>query len=406
MNRPLRGNNVHDLRPSADPEPIVMRGPMTPTPEAPTAAPHGRRRWPIVLVAMSMLVAAVVAGGLSWAYRDLSGNIHTIDPSAGLGDVRPAKDNESMNILLIGSDTREGANGSVGGESPGLADTTLVLHLSAANSWATAVSIPRDSMVEMPDCDTPDGSTQTGALRQFNQAYVIGGPVCVQRTVESLTDLHIDHFVVVDFTGFQDLVDALGGITVDIAGPISDPRSHIYFDAGCQTLDGAKALDYVRVRHGVGDGSDLSRIERQHQFLTAVIQEVTSKGVLLNPVSLYHVLDAATSSVTTDTGIGSIQDMAGIAVRARTVGLGNIHFMTVPVETWPQDPNRVQWQEPAAGQVWDNLASDTPVVPVKPSPSASPSASASDSDSSAIAPSASASPSITTQSADAPHCTA
>lgn len=388
--------------------------PMEPVPTADATAPgrpvasgmpsRRRRTWVVVLLALALVVAA----GATWAYRTLGANIDTIDPAAGLGDVRPAKANESMNVLLIGSDTREGANSSVGGESPGLADTTIVLHLSADDSWASAVSIPRDSMVQMPDCLASGGSTHAGGLRQFNQAYVIGGPVCVQRTVEALTDLHIDHFVVVDFTGFSSLVDALGGITVDVTEPISDPTSKIFFDPGCQTLGGAQALDYVRVRHGVGDGSDLSRIERQQQFLAAVVNEVTSRGVLLNPVTLYQVLDAATSAVTTDTGLGSIPDMAGVAVRARAVGLGNIHFVTVPVTAWPPDPNRVQWQQPASADLWASLATDTPLVPVvaTPSPSASaePVEDASGSTSTSSTTRASASPSITTRSADTPVC--
>jgi len=374
----------------------------------PPEAGRVRRRlmWPIVLLTLTVLVA----GSVFWGYRSLSGNIDTIDPSAGLGDVRPAKENESMNILLVGSDSREGANSSVGGESPGLADTTILLHLSADNSWATGVSIPRDSMVQMPDCLESDGSTHAGGLRQFNQAYVIGGPVCVQRTVESLTDLHIDHFVVVDFSGFQQMVDSLGGITVDVAEPISDPDSKIYFDTGCQTLDGEQALDYVRVRHGVGNGSDLGRIERQQQFLAAVVQQVTSKGTLLNPVTLYQFLDAATSTVTTDTGIGSIQAMAGIAVRARAVGLNNINFTTVPVEAWPQDPNRVQWQEPTAADLWESLASDTSLTPVEVSPSAEPTNGGTPSEQTADAAgssaSASASPSISARTADTPVCSA
>ena len=202
----------------------------------------------------------------------------------------------------------------------------MVVHLSADNTWAAGVSIPRDSMVQMPDCVAPDGRIVPGALRQFNAAYPIGGPVCVQRTVESLTGLRIDHFVVVDFVGFVDMVDAVGGVTVYIPEPISDPNSKIYFETGCQTLDGKQALDYVRVRKGVGggDGSDTGRIERQQAFLTSLIQKVTSSGVLFNPIELYDFLDAVTKSVTTDTGIGSIRSMASHR-RARACDRPRVH---------------------------------------------------------------------------------
>ncbi len=335
---------------------------------------HPRRRRALRITAVVVLLALVSAAVLLWlAYRNLDSNIETIDPGEGLGDVRPAKENEALNILAIGSDTREGANSTVGGDSPGLADTTMLLHLSADNSWAAGVSIPRDSMVQMPDCVGPDGAVVPGELRQFNAAYVIGGPVCVQRTMESLTGIAIDHFVVVDFVGFVNMVDAVGGVTVYIAAPINDPESNIYFDAGCQTLDGQQALDYVRVRKGVdgGNGSDIQRIERQQQFLSALIQEVTSTGVLFNPVELYQFLDAATSSVTTDPGMGSIRALASVAVRAREVGLDEIEFTTVPNEPWPPDPNRVQWMQPEADELWTSLRLDQPLSTPSPSPGSS-----------------------------------
>ena len=349
-----------------------------------------RRRWPWVVAGVLLAVLGTAAVVSYSAYRSLNSNITTIDPTAGLGDVRPAKENSALNVLAIGSDTREGANNVIGGDSPGLADTTMVVHVSADNTWAAGVSIPRDSMVQMPDCVGPDGRIVPGALRQFNAAYPIGGPVCVQRTVESLTGLRIDHFVVVDFVGFVDMVDAVGGVTVYIPEPISDPNSKIYFEAGCQTLDGTQALDFVRVRKGVGggDGSDTGRIERQQAFLASLIQEVTSSGVLFNPVELYDFLDAATRSVTTDTGLGSIRSMASVAVRVREVGLESIEFTTVPWEVYPPNPNRVQWAQPAADEMWASLRADEPLTPkATATPSASSSAPGSQSPSSTASPS-------------------
>jgi LCP family protein required for cell wall assembly len=376
--------------------------------------PRRRRALWIALAVAGVL--AVALGILLWTgYRTLDSNITTVDPTEGLGNVRPAKENQSINILVIGSDSREGANGVVGGESPGLADTTLVVHLAADNSWAAAVSIPRDSMVQMPDCVTQRGTVVPGALRQFNAAYPLGGPTCVQRTVESLTGLRIDDFVVVDFAGFKDMVDAIGGVTVYIEQPISDPHSKIYFDAGCQTLDGKAALDYVRVRKGTGtDGSDLSRIQRQQQFLAALVQQVTSTGVLFNPLELYDFLDAATQSVTTSPGLGSIRAMAGVALRVREIGLDRIEFTTVPVETYPPDPNRVQWAQPEADEMWELLRADQPLTPPAPTPtpstsgaSGAPSASASSpspSPTRSASGSASPRPSFDTTTADRPVC--
>jgi len=341
-------------------------------------SPRGRR-WPWVVGGLLVALLAIGAVVVWLAYRNLDSNITTIDPAEGLGDVRPAKENEALNVLAIGSDTREGDNSVVGGDSPGLADTTMVVHLSADNTWAAGVSIPRDSMVQMPDCVGADGVVVPGALRQFNAAYPIGGPVCVQRTVESLTGLRIDHFVVVDFVGFVEMVDAVGGVTIYIPEPISDPQSKIYFETGCQTLDGKQALDYVRVRKGVGggDGSDISRIERQQAFLSSLIQKVTSSGVLFNPIDLYDFLDAATTSVTTDPGIGSIRSMASVAVRVRQIGLESIEFTTVPHEVYPPDPNRVQWTQPEADEMWAALRADEPLTP-RPAPTPSGTARAGD----------------------------
>jgi LCP family protein required for cell wall assembly len=377
-----------------------------------------RRRWPWVVAGVVLAVLGVTAFTAWSAYQRLNSNIATIDPTDGLGDVRPAKENQALNVLAIGSDTREGANNVIGGDSPGLADTTMVVHLSADNTWAAGVSIPRDSMVQMPDCVGPDGRIVPGGLRQFNAAYPIGGPVCVQRTVESLTGLRIDHFVVVDFVGFVDMVDAVGGVTIYIPEPISDPNSKIYFEAGCQTLDGKQALDYVRVRKGVGggDGSDTGRIERQQAFLTSLIQKVTSSGVLFNPIELYDFLDAVTRSVTTDPGIGSIRSMASVAVRVREIGLESIEFTTVPYEVYPPDPNRVQWAQPEADEMWAKLIADEPLTP-KPSPkpsgsggseesgSANPSASGSPPEAgSTDSPSPSPSTTLDTTTADQPVC--
>ena len=222
---------------------------------------------------------------------------------------------------------------------------------------------------------------------------------------------------VVDFVGFVDMVDAVGGVTVYIPEPISDPNSKIYFETGCQTLDGKRALDYVRVRKGVGggDGSDTGRIERQQAFLTSLIQKVTSSGVLFNPMSFYDFLDAVTRSVTTDTGIGSIRSMAAVAVRVRAIGLESIEFTTVPYEVYPPDPNRVQWAQPEADEMWAKLIADEPLTPTpSPTPSesggsagASPRATPSSPDESASSsPTATASPSTTfdTTTADQPVC--
>jgi LCP family protein required for cell wall assembly len=166
-----------------------------------------------------VVTLALVVGGLL-TYRHLNGNINALDTDGLLGSDRPEKvtvaseELDPLNILLLGSDTREGiGNSSIGGETPGLSDTTILLHLSADRERAYGVSLPRDAMVERPECVTEDGSVDAGGLSMFNQAYAAGGPACTQRTVETLTGIHIDHFVVVDFAGFKKMVDALWGVS-------------------------------------------------------------------------------------------------------------------------------------------------------------------------------------------------
>lgn len=343
------------------------------------AGPHngGRRgRIWLLLTAIVAIVGLVVVGLAGWAYWRLNANIQKVNPNVdnALGDTRPAKENEAMNILAIGSDSRAGSNSFVGGDSPGLADTTMVVHLAADNSWAAAVSIPRDSMVQMPACVTPSGSTYPGGFRQFNSAFQIGGALCVQRTVEATTGLHIDHFVQIDFAGFEKMVDAVGGVTVYIPKTIDDPNSKIHFTPGCHKLNGKQALQYVRVRHGVDDGSDTARIKRQQQFLASLMQQVTSAGTLTNPLEFYRFLDAATKAVTTDTDLGGIRNMAGVAVRVRAIGLHAIEFTTVPVGAWAANPNRLVWQQPQADRMWKKLRQDRPLsaqLTASPTPSAS-----------------------------------
>ena len=322
-----------------------------PAPESPE---RRRRRWPYALLALVMLAAA----GLWWGYHSLSSNIQTVDTTASLGDNRPAKLNGGQNILLIGSDARDGDNAQYSGDSPGLADTTIVMHLSEDGTWATAVSIPRDSMVDMPDCVTPSGAVHAGGLRQFNWSYSIAGPGCVQKTVEATTGLHIDHFVDLDMTGFKAVVEALGGVEMCFDEPIYVPNRGLDLSAGCHTLDGETALQYVRVRKGIGNGSDIQRIERQQEFLAAVAKQVTSGGLLLHPVALYDFLDKATSAITTDADMSSMSDMVSLAQRMRETGQNSLDFVMVPITGYAPDPNRVAWNEPAAQELWTALAND------------------------------------------------
>ncbi|MGZ4479024.1 MAG: LCP family protein [Nocardioidaceae bacterium] len=316
----------------------------------------------LATVVATVLVAALTGGFL--VYRHLDGNIKAFDITSQLGK-RPHKvikhntSYQPMNILLLGSDTRQGQTGHIGGATPGLSDTTILLHLSADRKHAYGVSIPRDSMVQMPSCKRKDGQgTEPGGLRMFNEAYAIGGAGCTAKTVEHLTHIYIDHYVVVDFNGFRSMVDALGGVQVCVPTAVHDPVGHIDLPAGTYNVSGDRALDYVRVRHVISANGDIGRMKRQQAFLAAMSNKAISAGTLVNPVRLYKFMDAATKSLTTDPGLAHLNDLAGLAKQVKNIGLSNIQFLTVPFEAYAPDPNRLQWKQPDADRLWKRLRND------------------------------------------------
>lgn len=342
-----------------------------------------------VVIGVSVLVL-VLSSALVVAYKKLEGNINVMQ--IDLGQDRPRKvdvagPEEPLNILVLGSDNRDGTN--IGGDTPGLSDTTILLHLSADRSRAYGVSIPRDAMVDRPECTTKNGKkTVPGGVTQFNAAYAVGGPACTIKTVEKITDVKIDHFVVINFAGFKDMVNAINGVTVCLPEEVNDDVGHISLPKGTYKVNGNQALDYVRVRHDIGaPNGDIGRMKRQQSFIAAMIAKVVSKGTLANPVRLYKFLDAATGSLTTDEGFANLKELASLGSSLKNIGLDNVQFITVPNEPYEPDPNRLQLA-PEASDVWRKIRFDKPlgklgvdaVSPGKgsrgtPSSSASPSAS-------------------------------
>jgi LCP family protein required for cell wall assembly len=309
----------------------------------------------------------------------MQGNIKSADVTALLGtrptQAPPANPNDpstgrAVNIVLIGSDTRSGQNGTIGGVVGGMrSDTTIVLHISADRTQVQAVSIPRDSMVQIPACQRSNGTTSAAYYGMFNSAFSIGSQsgkvsdaaACTIKTIEQTTHVFIDHYVVIDFAGFISMINALGGVPICIPQAINSPEAGLKVPAGFQTLDGTTALAYARARYGVGDGSDTSRIFRQQRLLAATVQDVRSKNLLTDVPQLIQFLNAATSSVTADPGLASIPSMSGLAFSLKGVNLGSINFMTIPFGPDPTDPNRVVWTKPAAG-IWAKVANDQPLT--------------------------------------------
>jgi LCP family protein required for cell wall assembly len=364
-----------------------------------------RRRRVTIWVLIGLAIVLVVASSvLLFVYKKLEGNINSISIGQALGNDRPDTvkvegPKNPLNILVMGSDNRDGTH--IGGDTPGLSDTTILLHLSADRKRAYGVSIPRDAMVERPDCKSKDGKkTVPGGLTQFNAAYAIGGPLCTIHTVEKITDIRIDHFVVINFAGFKDMVNAVNGVQVCVPSEVNDDVGHIHLPAGTYKVNGNQALDYVRVRHGIGaETGDIGRMKRQQAFISAMIKKVVSKGTLANPVRLYRFLDAATQSLTTDTGFAHLKELASLGSSLKNIGLDNIQFITVPNEEYPPDPNRLQLA-PEAKDLWRKIRFDRPLGKLSAgalSPGSKPGGNASDSASPSPSDSPSSKPSQSTE---------
>ena len=308
------------------------------------------------------VLAVVLTSTLVIVYKKLEGNINAVSIAEQLGSDRPegvevSGPKRPLNVLVMGSDSRDGSK--IGGDTPGLSDTTILLHLSADRTQAYGVSLPRDAMVERPECTAKDGKQKIpGAETQFNAAYAVGGPACTIRTVESLTDIRIDHFVVINFAGFQDMVNAINGVTICVPKEVNDTVGKIYLPEGTYKVNGRQALDYVRVRHDLGAPTgDIGRMKRQQSFIAAMISQVRSAGTLANPVRLYNFLNAATKSLTTDTGFAHLKVLASLGAELNDIGLDRIKFITVPNEPWPQDNNRLVWSS-EANDLWKRIRND------------------------------------------------
>lgn len=311
----------------------------------------------VAVFAMVLSTAFVVI------YKKFEGNIDTAPLPTGARPTPVVKG--PLNVLVMGSDTRQGANGKgIGGDTPGLSDTTMLLHLSNNRRFAYGVSLPRDAMVERPACQRKNGDgIDPGGLTQFNAAYAIGGPTCTVKTVEKLTNVRIDHFVVVDFVGFRAMVNAIGGVTVCVPEEVNDTVGHIKLPSGTYKMSGQQALDYVRVRHDLGAPTgDIGRMKRQQSFVSAMISKVVSAGTLANPIRLLKFLNAATSSLTTDPGFANLKKLASLGNSLKGIGLDHIQFITVPWQPWPQDTNRVEWG-PDATQLWNLIRTDRRLTP-------------------------------------------
>ncbi|TDE96162.1 LytR family transcriptional regulator [Occultella glacieicola] len=356
---------------------------------------HGRRRAPrhsrrvnrhqVLRGALLALIGifAFAGTGAALTYNSLQGNIDQHDLSSILGEDRespsPAQpgdpaEGRAYNLLVLGSDTRTGDNSEYGEAEGQRSDTTLVVHISADRSRVDVISIPRDLIVDIPSCPLPDGS-ETGESydERFNAAFAYGGQsgdtayaaACTILTVEEMTGLFIDDFVVVDMEGFKDMVNAIGGVDMCFEEDMVSPEANLNITAGCHTLDGETALAVARARKGIGNGSDIGRIDRQQELLTAMVEQVLAKNLLTDSAGLFQFLQAATASLSTSNGIGNITSMAGLAYSLNDVGIDNFTFATVPFD-WS---GNVVLQNADSEALWASVAADQPLV-LPPDPDA------------------------------------
>lgn len=323
---------------------------------------------------VTSVVVLGIGGVGAWVYNDLNNNINSADVDDKLGGDRPENLSPgSKNIMIVGSDSRDGANAKYGKDLTTMqSDTLMVLHIPADRKWASVVSFPRDSWVEIPSCEKGDGSTSSPHHFKINEAFALGGSsgkvaeaaACSIKTVEANTGLRIDHFMTVDFSGFKGMVDALEGIEVCPKQAIHDEKAHLDLEAGCQTVKGEKALGYVRTRYSVGDGSDIGRIGRQQEFMDALAKKAKSK--LTSPDAMYGFLQSITKSLTTDPDMAGIQPLYGLADELKGIPSDRLSFLTVPnygrEADQPTDKANVVWQYPQAADLFTSLAKDKEVT--------------------------------------------
>ncbi|MET8700989.1 LCP family protein [Kitasatospora sp. NPDC004723] len=354
---------------------------------APPAAPGGRAaaraaarkpKWGakkiVAWSAAGVLVLLAGTGGL--IYYKLNGNIKSFDADAIAPDRPPeaqadSDGNKPVNVLMIGSDSRGKNNSDLGGGEEGGArsDTTILLHVYADHKHAVGISIPRNAMVAIPSCKLPSGKWTKGENSQlFNAAFSTGGsddgnPACTQNTVEKLTGIRVDHTIVVDFSGFSAMTKAVDGVDVCLPQDIHEgdinphlpKKGNVVLKKGPQKVEGQQALDYVRLRHGIGDGSDIGRMKRQQAFIGSLASKIKKQG--LNPTTMLPLADAATKSLTVDPGLDSADKLMSFGLSLRNIDLHDLKFVTLPWRFRTQDMN-IDIVQPDAGKLFDTLKAD------------------------------------------------
>lgn len=310
-----------------------------------------RARWPRILLTVVIVLIVLVAALLVWL--DLSMNrTNALEDYSG----RPG-DTPGTNWLLIGTDSRKGldkeqrdklATGKAAGQRT---DTMMLLHIPEGDNKPTLVSLPRDSWVPIPG----------RGYNKLNAAFSLGGPQMLVKTIENVTGIHLDHYMEINFAGFVDVVDAVGGVNICVKSHMKDPKAGINLKKGCQTLEGKDALGYVRTRHSAN--GDLDRVKHQRQFVSALMNKATSPGTLLNPFRSIPLAVAGTRAVTIDDG-DHLWNMISLANNLGGMGSGKLVTTSVPFGGFGSSPTAgsyLTWNRSRALILFNALKEDRPV---------------------------------------------
>ncbi|MEU1201763.1 LCP family protein [Streptomyces sp. NPDC005813] len=342
--------------------------------------PRRRRRilrWSATVLAL--LILGTAGAGYLY-YRHLNGNIKKDDLNIGDEKDRAAKSKPNaagqtpLNILLIGSDGRNSKEDQkLGGakdtfNSAPRADVQMLLHLSADRTNMSVVSMPRDTLLQIPECTDPDTDKTYPAstsLTMTNDSLGRGGPGCTVATWEKLTDIHIDHFIMVDFSGVVSMADAIGGVPVCVDASIYSHTSNghgsgLKLEKGTTSVKGKQALQWLRTRYGFEDGTDIARTKAQHQYMNSMVRQLRENATLSNPGKLKDLAETATKALTVDNGLGTVTKLYDLSKELKKVPTGRINMTTMP---WVYAPGNVRVLPKAndADKVWRLLREDIPL---------------------------------------------
>lgn len=340
-----------------------------------------QRRMPLWMKVTTAVLTIVLLGGLGFAgywYLRLQSNITTAPLNAGDGAARAEDSTGRMQILILGSDTRDGKNARYGAVEDsvgyGKSDVMMLMDISADNKRVSVISFPRDLLVEIPACTDQKTKKEYPARSgvMINEAMAEAGIGCAVDTVNKLTGLEIDHFMMADFNAVKELSNTVGGVEVCISDAVYDPDSRLRLPAGTSSVQGEMALAFLRTRHAFADGGDLGRIKAQQGFLSSLTRKIKDDGTLTNPAKMLNIADTVTQNLTVDDGLASVPSLISIGNRLKDIDIGKVAFVAVPTTAAVSDSNRLQIAEPAGSQLFAALRQDIdltdPTAPATPAP--------------------------------------